>query len=280
MVDLINVGFAIIFTLEAVLKIFGYGRDYFRDGWNVFDFLLVIGTMVGFFLLGSSGSKTSLIRIFRIGRILKLVKRAKSIRAIFNTFVTTLPSLANVGALLLLFLYMYAILGMYLLGHVKLQSAASKNANFQTFPMALLTLFRVSTGDNWELLMNDYARPYSLDFHCQQDPSYDDYAANGFTTQGCGTAFSYFYFVTFMLIVTLIFLNLFVAIILEGFESTSEIEEQRVSEANVEGFLDAWQILVPNGGKYLKLKKLDRFIELLALAENPLIPHAQFLQKF
>jgi len=117
-VEVINLIFAIIFTLEAALKIFALRKHYFEEGWNNFDFIIVIGSWIAYFLsdaLGIQiGSQTTIIRSFRIGRILRLMRKAKQLKAIFNTLIVTFPSLANVGALLLLFIYIYSVLGMNL----------------------------------------------------------------------------------------------------------------------------------------------------------------------
>lgn len=68
---------------------------------------------------------------------------------IFNTFVVTLHSLANIGGLLLLFIFMYAILGMILFGDVVRNGTLGPYINFETFPNAFVTLFITATGDNW-----------------------------------------------------------------------------------------------------------------------------------
>jgi voltage-dependent calcium channel L type alpha-1D len=122
--EIINYGFAAVFTLEAIIKLVAIKSAYFRDGWNVFDFIIVLGTYIGIIITETTrftvGSQATLIRTFRIGRVLRLVKRAKSLRMIFNTFVITIPSLANVGGLLMLFLSIYSILGVFLFSTVKL----------------------------------------------------------------------------------------------------------------------------------------------------------------
>lgn len=110
--------------MEAIIKIIGMGFSYFKDGWNNFDFIIVIGTLVGIFLGQVSdvnvGPKTTIIRSFRIGRIFRLVKKYKELRKIFNTFIISIPALANVGGLLFLFLYLYAILGVFLFSDIQL----------------------------------------------------------------------------------------------------------------------------------------------------------------
>ncbi|PCI31098.1 hypothetical protein COB52_00380 [Candidatus Kaiserbacteria bacterium] len=132
--EIINYVFAGIFTLEAIIKLFAFGKGYFQDGWNVFDFIIVVGTFGGIILTETTtvsvGPQTTLIRAFRIGRIFRLIKKAKQLRVIFNTFVITIPSLANVGSLLVLLLYVYSILGVSMFAEIKLQETLNEHANF------------------------------------------------------------------------------------------------------------------------------------------------------
>ena len=100
----------------------------------MFDFIIVIGTFVGI-IMGkvttvTVGPQTTVIRSFRIGRIFRLIKKYKELRKIFNTFIIAIPPLANVGGLLLLFLYLYSILGVFMFAPVKLQSNLTVHANF------------------------------------------------------------------------------------------------------------------------------------------------------
>jgi hypothetical protein len=71
-----------------------------------------------------------LIRAFRICRIFKLIKKAKALNAIFNSLVIALPAIANIGCLLLLIMYLYAILGVNLFATVKFSDTLNENANF------------------------------------------------------------------------------------------------------------------------------------------------------
>lgn len=121
----INYVFAAIFSIEASLKILGLGpKIYFAERWNCFDFFIVIGTIISIFItLFTSvtiGPATTFIRAFRISRIFRLIKRARRLKIIFETFIVTIPALTNVGGLLVLFLYIYAILGVQIFATVKL----------------------------------------------------------------------------------------------------------------------------------------------------------------
>jgi hypothetical protein len=121
--DILNYVFAGLFTLEAIIKIIALKKAYFKDGWNLFDFIIVIGTFAGIVVtevIGLNvGSSTSIIRAFRIFRVFRLIKRAKALKLMFNTIVATLPAMANVGGLLALFLFMFSILGVNLMSEVK-----------------------------------------------------------------------------------------------------------------------------------------------------------------
>ena len=116
----INYFFTGVFTLEAIIKIIGLGfKGYFSKGWNVFDFIIVVISyvtlIIGLTVSGAVGPKQATVaRAFRIGRIFRLIKKAKFLRVIFNTIIFTIPSLANVGALMMLLLFIFAILGVYL----------------------------------------------------------------------------------------------------------------------------------------------------------------------
>ena len=232
--EIINYIFAGIFTVEAFIKLIALGKGYFQDGWNVFDFVIVIGTYIGVTITATTnvsvGPQTTIIRSFRIGRIFRLVKQAKSLRLIFNTFVVTIPSLANIGGLLTLLLYLYSILGVFLFAPVKLQEYMNVHANFEGFGIAFLTLIRMATGEGWNYIMMDSKRQKNVLFDCVSDPTYEDYVDNDFNTVGCGSSVAFLYFVSFLLMVTFIFLNLFIAIILQGFSDTNKSENLRISE--------------------------------------------------
>jgi voltage-dependent calcium channel L type alpha-1D len=133
--DAINYGFTAIFTLEAIIKIIAFRLDYFKQGWNVFDFTIVLISYITLIIgLSSSASvgpkQTTIARAFRIGRVFRLIKKAKFLRIIFNTIILTLPSLANVGGLLILLLFIFAILGTQLFATVTLQTTLNHHKNF------------------------------------------------------------------------------------------------------------------------------------------------------
>ncbi len=152
--EILNYIFTAIFLIEAIIKILAIApRIYFHDGWNIFDTIIILGSVVSIFISANTSLEIkgviTILRSFRILRLLRLIKRGHSLRLIFNTFVITLHSLANIGGLLLLFIFMYAILGMILFGTVKRNGPLNDYINFENFNNAYLTLFVVATGDSW-----------------------------------------------------------------------------------------------------------------------------------
>lgn len=121
--DDIGIGFTIIFFLEAVIKILGLGIRYFKIGENIFDFvvsLISVGAIfVQFFEDKNFLGVTVVVRLFRIGRIFKLFRNLESIHLIFQAFMHSLPSLLNVGGLLLLLFFIYSVLSMNYFANVK-----------------------------------------------------------------------------------------------------------------------------------------------------------------
>jgi hypothetical protein len=168
--DIINYVFAAIFSIEALIKIIANGRYYFTVYWNIFDFSIVIGTLGGLILTlvfgVSIGPITTLVRSFRVFRIFRLVKQAKSLKLTFNTFLVTLPALVNVGSLLLLFLFLFSILGNNLFAKIKIAPPLNNRVNFQNFGFAFITLFRISTGEAWNEIMAATTRTYEINFQC------------------------------------------------------------------------------------------------------------------
>lgn len=164
----------------------------------------------------------------------------------------------NVGALLILFLFLFAVLGMSLFAEVKLQEYLNRHANFENFGRAILTLLRVATGESWVGIMHDCARQPDITFNCIEDQTYESKQLNGM--QGCGSKISNFYFVAFILMVSLVFLNLFIAIILEGFAASATEQKIRIGDDCLEVFSKAWCKYDPFAVGVIDAEKLEHLI--------------------
>ena len=119
MKSIINYACSVIFIVEVILKITAEGpRDYFKEQWNQFDFTISFSSIVSMVIDLTTplniGSKFSIIRTLRGARILRMIKNAKVLRMIIDTFIITVPSFVNMGGLLFLILFIYAVLGVQL----------------------------------------------------------------------------------------------------------------------------------------------------------------------
>lgn len=90
----------------------------------------------------------------------------------------TLPALVNVGGLLLLLMYLYSVLGVFLFANVKKNDALNEVLNFESFPKAFITMFVLTNGNSWDMLMDATTRERSILYQCIDDPSYEDYINN------------------------------------------------------------------------------------------------------
>ncbi|CAH6787731.1 voltage-dependent L-type calcium channel subunit alpha-1S [Phodopus roborovskii] len=235
--DILNVAFTIIFTLEMVLKLIAFKpRGYFGDPWNVFDFLIVIGSIIDVILseidtfLASSGGlyclgggcgnvdpdesariSSAFFRLFRVMRLIKLLSRAEGVRTLLWTFIKSFQALPYVALLIVMLFFIYAVIGMQMFGKIAMVDGTqiNRNNNFQTFPQAVLLLFRCATGEAWQeiLLACSYGKL------CDSE---SDYAPGEEYT--CGTNFAYYYFISFYMLCAFLIINLFVAVIMDNFD--------------------------------------------------------------
>lgn len=175
--------------------------------------------------------------------------------------MVTLPSLANIGGLMLLLVLIYAILGVYLFSPVKLSGGLDHHANFQSINQAFITLIRVLTGERWPKLLEALSRGKDIGFECITNPTYSDYQANGYETIGCGDPlFATAYFYSFTLIIGMVFLRLFIAIVLQAFQETSEHNSKFMNSDLTNRFRDIWAQFDPDATSFIKITSYPRFL--------------------
>uniref|UniRef100_A0A8B9Q168 Voltage-dependent L-type calcium channel subunit alpha n=1 Tax=Apteryx owenii TaxID=8824 RepID=A0A8B9Q168_APTOW len=216
--DILNVAFTILFTLEMILKLMAFkAKGYFGDPWNVFDFLIVIGSIIDVILSeiddADDNSRVSItfFRLFRVMRLVKLLSRGEGVRTLLWTFIKSFQALPYVALLIVMLFFIYAVIGMQMFGKIAMVDGTqiNRNNNFQTFPQAVLLLFRCATGEAWQeiLLACSYGKL------C--DPESDFAEGEEYT---CGTGFAYFYFISFYMLCAFLIINLFVAVIMDNFD--------------------------------------------------------------
>ncbi|XP_052566743.1 sodium channel protein 60E isoform X4 [Culex pipiens pallens] len=251
-----NAFFTTVFGLEAIVKIVGLRYHYFTVPWNVFDFLLVLASIFGILMedimidLPISPTLLRVVRVFRIGRILRLIKAAKGIRKLLFALVVSLPALFNIGALLALITFIYAIIGMSLFGHVRQQGALDDMVNFETFGRSMQLLFRLMTSAGW----NDVLESLMI-----QPP--DCNLAPDLSNGDCGhPLLAITYFTSFIIISYMIVINMYIAIILENFNQAHQEEEIGIVEDDLEMFYIRWSKYDPHAGQFIHFNQLSDFI--------------------
>lgn len=247
--------FAAVFVGEAALKLYAmYPSAYFSERWNCFDFFCVATTLIGF--VAGIGGGASVLRVLRLARVFRLVRNLKGLRMLFNTLIISLPGLLNIGALLFLLFFVYAVLGMHLFGKVKFGENLNKDANFRNFGEAMLLLSRMATGEAWNSVMYDCM----IDSDCDSD-------ADCAIGECCGSASAPLYFITFIIFGSFVTLNLLIAVVLDNFSSNTEEEGVSVTEEDIMDFAEGWKKLDPHATGFIPLTRL---VNLLKLVGTPL----------
>ena len=259
--EVISTVFTAIFTLEGFFKITALGiKQYLRDWWNCFDFVLVVTSVLEVIEVFSfNPTMIRIFRIFRLMRLMRLSRKARGLQNLGKTLVTTLPSLMHVGFLLMIFFFMYAVLGVQLFYNVKHQDAVTRQANFESFGQALYVLFRISTGEDWNLAMYEVSvQPPD----CTPDFS----AADGVGDCGVSRAVSVIYFGSFTLLCALTTLNLIVAVILFAFFELSEQDGSDdwvrcLTQQHFADFTEAWMTLDPEAVGKIPTESLPTLLD-------------------
>ncbi|KAJ6660803.1 hypothetical protein lerEdw1_017429 [Lerista edwardsae] len=264
----INFVFIVLFTGECVLKLISLRYYYFTIGWNIFDFVVVILSIVGMFLAEIiekyfvSPTLFRVIRLARIGRILRLIKGAKGIRTLLFALMMSLPALFNIGLLLFLVMFIYAIFGMSNFAYVKKEVGIDDMFNFETFGNSMICLFMITTSAGWDGLLAPILN--------SGVPDCDPNLLNpGSSVKGdCGNpSVGIFFFVSYIIISFLVVVNMYIAVILENFGVATEESAEPLSEDDFEMFYEVWEKFDPDATQFMEFEKLSEFA---AALEPPL----------
>uniref|UniRef100_A0A8C6T902 Voltage-dependent L-type calcium channel subunit alpha n=1 Tax=Neogobius melanostomus TaxID=47308 RepID=A0A8C6T902_9GOBI len=202
--DILNMVFTGLFTVEMLLKLIHYNPNYTTH---------VVDIVVTEFSSSEDSSRVSItfFRLFRVMRLVKLLSKGEGIRTLLWTFVKSLQALPYVALLIAMIFFIYAVIGMQTFGKIAMQdhTQINRNNNFQTFPQAVLLLFRCATGEAWQEIMLA-SLPGK---RC--DPESDGEPGEEFS---CGSNFAIVYFISFFMLCAFLIINLFVAVIMDNFD--------------------------------------------------------------
>lgn len=185
-----------IFVLEALLKMFASSPrifGYFRDGWNVFDFLVIVLA-----LIPVTGQFATIARLVRLLRVLRLVSTIRDLRIIVTALVHSIPSVGHVIMLMSIIVYIYAIIGYHFFSE-------HDPENWRNLGISILTLFNVITLEGWTEVMYKAMELHPL---------------------------SWIFFVSFVVIGTFVVINLFIAIIINNLDE-AKLERLRDYETPI-----------------------------------------------
>uniref|UniRef100_A0A3B3SXP9 Sodium channel protein n=1 Tax=Paramormyrops kingsleyae TaxID=1676925 RepID=A0A3B3SXP9_9TELE len=260
----INLVFIVIFTMECVLKIIALRHYFFTIGWNIFDFVVVILSIVGIVLADIiqkyfvSPTLFRVIRLARIGRVLRLIRGAKGIRTLLFALMMSLPALFNIGLLLFLVMFIYAIFGMANFAYVKKQGGIDDMFNFETFGNSMICLFQITTSAGWDSLLN----PILNNSPEECNPNITN---TGTSTKGnCGNpSVGIAFFVSYIIISFLIVVNMYIAIILENFSVATEESTEPLSEDDFEMFYEVWEKFDTEATQFIEYSMLSNFADSL-----------------
>ncbi|XP_062248852.1 voltage-dependent L-type calcium channel subunit alpha-1D [Platichthys flesus] len=256
--DVLNMVFTGVFTVEMILKLIAFkprgyvgdawnvfdalvvvgsvvdiilSQNYFADAWNTFDALIVVGSVVDIAITeinsaaipvvkvivepgnteDSARISITFFRLFRVMRLVKLLSRGEGIRTLLWTFIKSFQALPYVALLIAMLFFIYAVIGMQVFGKIAMVDGTqiNRNNNFQTFPQAVLMLFRCATGEAWQEIMLA-CLPGKL---CDPESDY-----NPGEERTCGSGFAIIYFISFYMLCAFLIINLFVAVIMDNFD--------------------------------------------------------------
>ncbi|EGW00834.1 Sodium channel protein type 11 subunit alpha [Cricetulus griseus] len=254
--DIINIAFVVIFTIECLIKMFALRQYYFTNGWNLFDCVVVVLSIISSLVSGLENSVPfpptlfRIVRLARIGRILRLVRAARGIRTLLFALMMSLPSLFNIGLLLFLVMFIYAIFGMNCFSKVERGSGIDDIFNFETFSGSMLCLFQVTTSAGWDSLLSPMLASKADTNSSSQDSCQQPRVA-------------IIYFVSYIIISFLIVVNMYIAVILENFNTATEESADPLGEDDFEIFYEIWEKFDPEATQFIQYSALSDFADAL-----------------
>uniref|UniRef100_A0A3B4F4Q8 Sodium channel protein n=1 Tax=Pundamilia nyererei TaxID=303518 RepID=A0A3B4F4Q8_9CICH len=258
----VNVVFIVVFTGECILKMLSLRHYFFMNGWNIFDFIVVILSIIGLFLSEIiekyflSPTLFRVIRLARIGRVLRLIKSAKGIRTLLFALMMSLPALFNIGLLLFLVMFIYAIFAMSNFAYVKKERGIDDLFNFETFANSMICLFQITTSAGWDTLLYPILNKNEDDCNPKMENPGSNFKGN------CGNpTLGITFFVSYIIISFLIVVNMYIAVILENFGVATEESADPLSEDDFETFYEVWERFDPHATQFIEYKMLSEFAD-------------------
>ncbi|XP_054715449.1 voltage-dependent calcium channel type A subunit alpha-1-like [Uloborus diversus] len=243
-----NEAFTALFLIECILKLVAYGcKNFFKDPWNTFDFITVIGSVVDALVveIGVNFINVGFLRLFRAARLIKLLRQGYTIRILLWTFIQSFKALPYVCLLIAMLFFIYAIIGMQVFGNIQLDpdTEINRHNNFQTFVQSLILLFRCATGEAWQAIMLDCLKGRPCDSKSSK------------TGDACGSNLAYAFFVSFIFLCSFLMLNLFVAVIMDNFDYLTR-DSSILGAHHLDEYIRVWAEYDPNATGFIHYSEM------------------------
>ena len=209
LVTVTNTAFAVLFMVELILKVLGMGWvDYLSDRFNVFDAIIVAASITEMSMTQGDSAALSVFRMARVFRVLRLFRHLESMQMIVEVVSSAMVSIGYIFTLLAMFAFVYALLGMQLMGRIydHLPAPDVPRNNFEDLTNALVTVFQVLAGEAWNVVMDEVV--------------------------GASSSLATVYFISWVVLGQFILLNLFLAVLLDGFGGAALVHDLDASKSD------------------------------------------------
>ena len=256
-------GFTVIYVVNIVVRIQGLSWKRFRrSSWDLYSLLAVTGTIVFTILHLANGTERTTVynqlrKLFLVSIALLLIPRNNQLDQLFKTAAASLTAIGNLLATWFVLFLVYAIALTQTLGLTRFGSLESANLNFRTVPNSLILLFRMSCGEGWNQIMEDYAQiesPFCV-------------STGKFYESDCGSAaWARTLFISWNILSMYIFVSMFVSLIFESFSYVYQRSSglSVVSREEIRRFKQAWATFDAEGSGYISK---DQFPKLLGVSD-------------
>jgi hypothetical protein len=269
--DIAFLVFTLIYIANITIRIFGLGWSRFRrSSWDIFSVIAVTGAFATSILFLTAPSRDTYIQLhkfFLVAIVLLLIPRNDALDQLFKTAAASLSTIGNLLATWLVFFLVFAIALTQTFSLTRFGEGEQNNINLRSVPNALILLFRMSCGEGWNQVMEDYAQV--MPPLCVESSSFYD--------SDCGsTAWARVLFIAWNIISMYIFVNLFVSLIYESFSYVYQRSNglSVVDRDEIRRFKEAWRSVDPQGTGWISKEKFPRLLgELSGVFEMRIYDH-------
>jgi hypothetical protein len=249
--------FTVFYMANVIIRIVGLSWSRFRrSSWDIYSVISVFGTFASTILLLTNSQQQSYIqlnKLFLVSIILLLIPRNDALDQLFKTAAASLSTIGNLMATWFVLFLVFAIAMTQTFGLTRFGSQETGNLNFRTVPKALILLFRMSVGEGWNQIMEDYAMivpPYCV-------------LGDTFFDSDCGSEpWATALFVFWNILSMYIFTSLFVSLIFESFSYVYQHSSGlgKVNREEIRRFKQAWATLDPEGTGFISKEQFPRLL--------------------